>query len=191
MASLVPFIFCIKSILITHLRTFGSRCFPLLKDSSSHKLAPKSLPCVFLGYSDRHKGYKCFYPATGKFFISCSVVFDESCFPYHDLQTLHKPSSDSYPTITLFSKTAPPIHNSSLRHPSVFDHEPCPVSVTEAISSPPYANHPSPPSTTSFPDSPSRSHATSTTSSPTHTIPPHPHLLPYLLLHHPTTTLIQ
>lgn len=29
------------------LRTFGSRCFPLLKGSTPHKLAPKSLPCVF------------------------------------------------------------------------------------------------------------------------------------------------
>lgn len=113
------------------LRTFGSRCFPLLKGSTPHKLAPKSLPCVFLGYSDRHKGYKCLYPATGKLFISRSVVFDESHFPYHNLQTLHTPSSDLSSIITHFSKTANPHSPSQLRHPSRFDHDhddspPCP-----------------------------------------------------------------
>ena len=89
------------------LHTFGSRCFPLLKESSSYKLALKSLPCVFLGYFYRHKGYKCLYHAIGKICISCSVVFDEFNFPFHDLKKLHSPSSDFSHIITHFPKPPP------------------------------------------------------------------------------------
>jgi len=42
------------------LRTFGCLCFPYLRDYSPHKLSPKSAPCVFLGYSTLHKGFRCF-----------------------------------------------------------------------------------------------------------------------------------
>ena len=63
-------------------RILGSRCFPYLGDYRQHKLEPKSLPCVFLGYSSKHKGYKCLYPPTGRIYISRHVVFDESILPY-------------------------------------------------------------------------------------------------------------
>ena len=63
-------------------RILGSRCFPYLGDYRQHKLEPKSLPCVFLGYSSKHRGYKCLYPPTGRIYISRHVVFDESILPY-------------------------------------------------------------------------------------------------------------
>ena len=63
-------------------RILGSRCFPYLGDYRQHKLEPKSLPCVFLGYSSKHKGYKCLYPPIGRIYISRHVVFDESILPY-------------------------------------------------------------------------------------------------------------
>ena len=159
------------------LRTFGSRCFPLLKDSTSHKLAPKSLPCVFLGYSDRHKGYKCLYPATGKMFISRSVVFDETHFPYHDLSHLHHPSSDFSTTITHFSKTANLSPSSILRHPSKFDHTSDPLTPPD----PPLnssTHHPTP--TISSVNSPSPTHqsiaplSTSTSSPSSNSTTPEP-----------------
>ena len=44
------------------------------------KLDPKSLLCVFLGYNEKYKGYRCYYPPTGKVFISRNVLFEESEF---------------------------------------------------------------------------------------------------------------
>jgi histone deacetylase 1/2 len=39
------------------LRVFGCLCFPNAYATSINKLSPRSNPCVFLGYSDEHKGY--------------------------------------------------------------------------------------------------------------------------------------
>ncbi|KAF8399800.1 hypothetical protein HHK36_015671 [Tetracentron sinense] len=64
------------------LRTFGCRCFPCLRDYTKNKFSPKSVPCIFVGYSSLHKGYRCLLPETGRVFISRHVVFDETCFPY-------------------------------------------------------------------------------------------------------------
>lgn len=62
------------------LRVFGSRCFPCLREYAKNKFEPESLACVFLGYSEKHKGYRCLYPPTGRNFISRHVVFHEILF---------------------------------------------------------------------------------------------------------------
>jgi hypothetical protein len=64
------------------LGVFGSKCFPYTWDTRRHKFDPKTTLCVFVGYSDTYKGYKCFHPPSKKFFISRHVVFDELFFPY-------------------------------------------------------------------------------------------------------------
>lgn len=64
------------------LRVFGSACYPYLRPLSDHKLEPRSLQCVFLGYNSKHKGYRCLYPPTGKIYMCRHVVFDEECFPF-------------------------------------------------------------------------------------------------------------
>lgn len=66
------------------LKAFGSACFPYLRPMAAHKLEPRSLKCVFLGYSPQHKGYRCLYPPAGKVYISKHVVFDEERFPFMD-----------------------------------------------------------------------------------------------------------
>ena len=71
-------------------QVLGSKCFPYLGEYKSHKLDPKSLPCVFIGYSMKHKGYKCLYPPTGRVYISRLVVFDEFIFPYSTPTSLYK-----------------------------------------------------------------------------------------------------
>ncbi|CAA7025130.1 unnamed protein product [Microthlaspi erraticum] len=78
----------------TALRTFGCACYPTLRDYMSHKFDPKSLKCVFLGYSAKHKGYRCLYPPTGRVYLSRHVIFDESVFPFQNVySTYHSPAN--------------------------------------------------------------------------------------------------
>jgi hypothetical protein len=67
------------------LHTFGCACWPYLCPYNSHKLQFRSKQCVFLGYSDLHKGYKCLDVSSGCIYISCDVIFDEEVFPFFNL----------------------------------------------------------------------------------------------------------
>ncbi|KAI0507536.1 hypothetical protein KFK09_013662 [Dendrobium nobile] len=64
-----------------HLRAFGCEYFPLIPHSSRNKLQPTTTSCVFIGYSDMYKGYKCLDLITNKTLISRHVKFNESNFP--------------------------------------------------------------------------------------------------------------
>lgn len=77
--------------------TFGCACYPYLGDYKQDKLSPKSLQCVFLGYSNQYKGYRCLDPKMGRVYTSRHVVFDETTFPFaamksdsHSLATHHQ-----------------------------------------------------------------------------------------------------
>ena len=75
-----------------HLRTFGCLCFPNLSATTPHKLAPRSSPCIFLGYPSEHRGYRCLDPASGRVLISRHVTFDENTFPFaHITKSLPQP----------------------------------------------------------------------------------------------------
>ena len=73
---------------IVKLRTgLTPRVFGFISYIHSHslprdKLWAKTLKCVFIGYSNTHKGYKCYHPRTRKCFISKDVTFDERNFYY-------------------------------------------------------------------------------------------------------------
>jgi hypothetical protein len=67
------------------LRVFGCACWPNLRPYNAHKLAFCSKRCVFLGYNNMHKGFKCLDISTGRIYISRDVVFDEQNFPFADL----------------------------------------------------------------------------------------------------------
>jgi hypothetical protein len=64
------------------LRTFGCTCWPNMRPYNTRKLEFRSKECVFLGYSQKHKGYKCLDPSVGRIYISREVVFDEHAFPF-------------------------------------------------------------------------------------------------------------
>jgi histone deacetylase 1/2 len=67
------------------LRIFGCSCWPNLRPYNSRKLEFRSKECVFLGYSNLNKGFKCLDISTGRIYISRDVVFDESVFPFSKL----------------------------------------------------------------------------------------------------------
>ena len=73
----------------------------------SNRLDPRTLRCVFIGYSNTQKGYKCYDPATRRLYVSADVSFRESvmffsssidvsqnvpCNTHSDQQFLYLPS---------------------------------------------------------------------------------------------------
>lgn len=66
----------------SHLHVFGCLCYPNVSATAPHKLSPRSIPCVFIGYPSSHKGFRCLDLATGKVIISRHVVFYELSFPF-------------------------------------------------------------------------------------------------------------
>ncbi|KAI3523467.1 hypothetical protein L1887_01631 [Cichorium endivia] len=84
----------------THLRVFGSLCYPLIPSTTINKLQPRSHPCVFLGYPEHHRGYKCYDTHTHKITISRHVVFDEHSFPF-------KKSASPPPNYSVFDDDSP------------------------------------------------------------------------------------
>ena len=69
------------------LKVFGCACYPNLRPYNRHKLEFLSTQCVFLGYSNLLKGYKCLEVSTGRIYISRDVIFDETIFPFAKLHS--------------------------------------------------------------------------------------------------------
>uniref|UniRef100_A0A2N9E312 Integrase catalytic domain-containing protein n=1 Tax=Fagus sylvatica TaxID=28930 RepID=A0A2N9E312_FAGSY len=76
-------------------RVFGCTCYPLLRSYSRHKLQPRSVPCVFLGYASNAKGFLCYDCSAHRFYVSRHVKFDETSFPYKNLPSPPSNSSSS------------------------------------------------------------------------------------------------
>jgi len=77
-----------------HLRTFGCLCYPNITAIAPHKLAPRSIKCVLLGYSPDHKGYRCLDLSSGCVLTSRHVYFEEDCFPFAQEQPSRTPASN-------------------------------------------------------------------------------------------------
>lgn len=79
----------------TALRVFGCACYRYLRPYAHNKFDPKSLLCVFVGYTEKHKGYRCLHPPKGRVYISRHVLFDEDCFPYTDIYQSFLPQAET------------------------------------------------------------------------------------------------
>ena len=67
-----------KSLFLIEPRVFECTCF--VQDVRPHvsKLDPKSLKCIFLGYSQVQKWYKCYCPSLHRYMVSADVTFLEN-----------------------------------------------------------------------------------------------------------------
>jgi hypothetical protein len=67
------------------LRVFGCAYWPNLCPYNQCKLEFRSKECVFLGYNNMQKGFKCLEVNSGCLYVSIDVVFDENIFPFSKL----------------------------------------------------------------------------------------------------------
>ncbi|WVZ50486.1 hypothetical protein U9M48_001732 [Paspalum notatum var. saurae] len=76
-----------------HLRVFVCLCYPNIASTAPHKLAARSIACVFLGYLAEQRGYRCYDPVSRRVITSRHVYFDETVFPFARLQLTPSPPS--------------------------------------------------------------------------------------------------
>lgn len=66
---------------------FGYHVYSCLCDYAANKFSPKSVPCIFLGYSSHQKGFRCMDPASSQVYITLHAQFNEECFPFSSTVT--------------------------------------------------------------------------------------------------------
>ncbi|KAL0423678.1 UNVERIFIED_CONTAM: Retrovirus-related Pol polyprotein from transposon RE1 [Sesamum radiatum] len=92
-------------------RVFGCVCFVHIHSPNLDKLSPRSVKCIFLGYSRTQKGYRCYDPQSRKSFTSADVTFFEST-PFYSPQSpvvIPPPSVPlPAPTLSVPPHTEPP-----------------------------------------------------------------------------------
>ena len=59
-------------------KVFGCKCFVRDVRPQVSKLDPKSLKCIFVGYSRVQEGYRCYCPILRRYFVSTDVAFFET-----------------------------------------------------------------------------------------------------------------
>lgn len=62
---------------VEFLKCFGCTCYPLIHNKLRNNFEPKTSKCVFLGYSNQHKGNNYFNLDNKKLYISRNVKFNE------------------------------------------------------------------------------------------------------------------
>lgn len=83
---------------VSHLKVFGSACYPFLRPYNHDKLDSRTTQCVFLGYALGYKGVFCYSIPQDRLWMSRHVVHDETIFPF----LTHASSSSSVDPVTFF-----------------------------------------------------------------------------------------
>ncbi|KAL8158551.1 hypothetical protein V2J09_000088 [Rumex salicifolius] len=86
-------------LIIPFKETFGCLCYPFLRPYTTTKLEFRSSPCIFIGYSSKHKGYICLDVPTRCVYIARLVIFNESTFPYPHHAAPSPPTPSPLPKI--------------------------------------------------------------------------------------------
>jgi hypothetical protein len=69
----------------SRLRVFGCKCFVLT--DKNDKLSPKAIPCVFLGYLETQKGFRCYDIRNEKLYVSRNVSFLKNLSGFESLKS--------------------------------------------------------------------------------------------------------
>jgi hypothetical protein len=110
---------------------FGCSCFPHLGSYVSDKLSSCNIECIFLGYNSQHKGYLCLDPTIGRVYISRYVIFNETIFPYKQLQAHLVPDAGPLEFTLLSSSRLPQHALFGLNPPAENNNSSCSVSQPE------------------------------------------------------------
>ena len=112
-------------------RVFECTCFVWDVRLHVSKLDPKSLKCIFLGYSRVQKGYRCYCPSLCRYLVSADVTFLENAPFSQDPIHTSKGEDDDLPVYTLASPALAPVPTQvkppitqvhTRRHPPVLSH---------------------------------------------------------------------
>ena len=79
------------------LKIFGCSTFVHNLNPHHNKLDPKSIKCIFFGYSPHQKGYRCYFPHTKIFYHTMDVTFYENQ-PYYPNVGIQGEQPNTYPT---------------------------------------------------------------------------------------------
>ncbi|CAN1837958.1 Retrovirus-related Pol polyprotein from transposon TNT 1-94 [Linum perenne] len=90
-------------------KIFGCIAFVHLNPTHRTKLDPRSLKCVFIGYSAHQKGYKCYSPVTRQVYHTRDVTFFESQAYFNPVAVQGETGSEpqTWDLITLDSSPSP------------------------------------------------------------------------------------
>ena len=108
---------------LTYLKVFGCTYYVHLPATLRDKLDPRVVKCIFLGYSQTKKGYKCYEPKSKKQYITRDVRFVETS-PYFKGTSQEETLSEFFPLLSTNHST-----NSSLPGTDLhLEHSPEPLS---------------------------------------------------------------
>ncbi|KAK3030594.1 hypothetical protein RJ639_039680 [Escallonia herrerae] len=63
---------------VSYFKVFGCVCYVFVPDHLRSKMDKKAVRCIFVGYDNQRKGWRCCDPVTRKCYTSRNVVFDEA-----------------------------------------------------------------------------------------------------------------
>uniref|UniRef100_A0A803QI12 Uncharacterized protein n=1 Tax=Cannabis sativa TaxID=3483 RepID=A0A803QI12_CANSA len=114
-----------KFISLLDPKIFGCTAFVHLHSQNRSKLDPKSIKCIFLGYSSHQKGYKCYSPITRKMYNTMDVTFFENHAYYKsEIQGENAGESHLWDTIPSINNTSSPsVHHENSSDSQVIESQ--------------------------------------------------------------------
>ena len=104
------------------IKVFGCFTFVRMHAQYRSKIDPKSLKCIFVGYSSNQKRYKCYSPVTRRFYNSMDVTFFKQQ-PYYKIgiQGEHYTKEDQFCNIPTLDADIHPLNSTDASNPNTLE----------------------------------------------------------------------